>query len=302
MDHINCHSIIFKKKKKKKNNKENKKMNLNGSSHFIIMKIINYNKIRFFDVTLRDGLQTMKKVFSLDEKKNLLHQIIKNNPQTKNIEVGSIVSPKILPQMKDSIELYKYAETKYPNHNFYLLIPNKNKFEIAIKNNIKNLSFISSVSNSFQIKNVNKNISQTNEELYNLTQKIPLNIKTKLYISCVDECPIDGKLNLDRIGHYLNNNLHFDIENICISDTCGTLSFDNFKYIIDNLNAEKLKKVSLHLHNENNPDLVNIINYALKHNIYLFDVSLIKSGGCSVTMNQDKLQNNLTYDFFKKYS
>ena len=59
--------------------------------------------ISFFDVTLRDGLQSIKKEYSLLEKKNILYNIINlHNPNS--IEIGSLVSNKVLPQMNYSKE------------------------------------------------------------------------------------------------------------------------------------------------------------------------------------------------------
>ena len=64
----------------------------------------------FFDVSLRDGLQTFKEIMPLNEKINILNNILnKYNPNS--IEIGSVVSPKILPQMENSLELLKYAKT-----------------------------------------------------------------------------------------------------------------------------------------------------------------------------------------------
>ena len=266
------------------------------------MPKFDFKKLRFFDVTLRDGLQSMKKIYTIQEKKDILHNIIQKYPQTKNIEIGSMVSSKILPQMNDSIELYKYAEEKYPHHNFFMLIPNLNKFMSAKLAGIKNMSFITSVSNEFQKKNINQIINDTNYDLTMMTMELDDNYKTKLYISCVDECPISGKLDLENICHKINNNLLFVIDNISISDTCGTLTFKNFKEILENINETKFNKISLHLHNSNNPDISDIINYAISKNITLFDVSDINAGGCSVTMKSDTMTNNLNYDFFKDFS
>ena len=110
------------------------------------MKISNikYNSlIKTFDVSLRDGIQTIKKIYTLSEKKSILDNIIKTyNPP--HIEVGSAVSPKILPQMVGSIELYNYAEEKYPHTNFYILIPNSKYLKRAHGYGVKNFSFITS--------------------------------------------------------------------------------------------------------------------------------------------------------------
>ena len=70
-----------------------------------IAKNISQKSIKLFDVSLRDGIQPIKKIYTLDEKKDLLHKIIeKYNPSS--IEIGSIVNPKIVPQMANSIELH----------------------------------------------------------------------------------------------------------------------------------------------------------------------------------------------------
>ena len=62
--------------------------------------ILKYPPLRLFDVTLRDGLQSIPKIYSLAEKMDLGLDIVANkNP--KAIEIGSVVSHKIVPQMKN---------------------------------------------------------------------------------------------------------------------------------------------------------------------------------------------------------
>ena len=256
-------------------------------------------KLRFFDVSLRDGLQSLKTCYTLNEKKQMLNYIIDNyNPD--NIEVGSLVSHKILPQMSDSLELYNYATTKFPSRNFYLLVPNYKNFAMA-KNyyGVKNFSFITSVSDKFQLKNTNKNIHETNVELMKMVKELDSDNKSKLYVSCITECPINKNKNIEKIIYQVNNNLHYNIDNICLSDTCGTLKFDDFKTIYDNLNSHLRDKISLHLHNSNNPEISSIIEYALKHNNNMVDVCFKEMGGCSVTINDADMFSNLTYKNFE---
>jgi hydroxymethylglutaryl-CoA lyase len=113
------------------------------------------NSLKLFDVTLRDGLQSLKKVYSLAEKSEILRNIIVNRHPSA-IEVGSIVSPKILPQMSESIELFH--EAQFINIiiarpiDLYMLTPNLKSVNIASDYDIKNFSFITSVSNDFQKK------------------------------------------------------------------------------------------------------------------------------------------------------
>ena len=140
----------------------------------------------------------------------------------------------------------------------------------------------------------------------------------KLYVSCITHCPISGKQDNNHILNELYEYLEIDgINEICISDTCGTMKQKDFIDIIDNLSKKmknmnmntKMDKLSLHLHmNENdsidsnefidNSNVDTIIEYALINNIHKFDVSSLKnSGGCSITItDRTKLNGNLTYD------
>lgn len=259
-----------------------------------------YNKfIKLFDVSLRDGLQSWKKIPSTDEKKQILHKIA-SLENVKNIEVGSIVSKKVLPQFQDSIELYHYTRKNYLHLNPYLLIPNKKMHEIALHNNIENMSFITSVSNEFQKKNTNMDLNKTKEELMYMINNT--NGYKKLYISCVNECPISGVLTTDLIVNELLEYIKYPVNELCISDTCGTLTQKNLKKILDiilpimQLKGESISKLSVHLHkNKDTNETKKIIHYCLDNYIYKFDVSYIEGGGCSVTMNNNKLNNNLTY-------
>jgi hydroxymethylglutaryl-CoA lyase len=267
------------------------------------------NSLKLFDVTLRDGLQSLKKIYSLAEKTDILHNIIVNRFPSA-IEVGSIVSPKILPQMEQSIELFHEAQfinIILPRPiDLYMLTPNLKSVNIASDYDIKNFSFITSVSNDFQKKNTNKNLTEIKNEIELMMKRVTLikDSKVKLYISCITDCPISGRIDNQKI---INEILHYyyaydEISELCLSDTCGTMEFNNFKTIIDELLKRNVdfNKISLHLHNqENKQNVKDIIIYGMKSGIYRFDVSdMPEIGGCTVTL--DNPSGNLSYDDVKR--
>ena len=261
------------------------------------------NKISplFFDVSLRDGLQTVKEKIHIKDKINILYNIInKHNPQS--IEIGSIVSPKVLPQMENSLELLNYAK-KLPNEiDYYMLVPNMKYLNVAIKSGVDNFSLITSVSESFQKKNVKKTLFDTKNEISDMVENIKTNnkdSKIKLYISCINECPIDGKQINKKVIQEINSYLDYDVDEFCLSDTCGTLMNNDCIDIIENLDCKDYNKLSLHLHYSNDDNLFNIFNYCYNKGIIKYDVSILKeSGGCSVTMEENKINGNLHYDNF----
>lgn len=260
------------------------------------------SKFKLFDVSLRDGLQTWKDIVPLSKKCNMLTNIMKNhNPDY--MEIGSIVSPKVLPQFEDSIPLYRWANTMYTGKEFYILTPNCKAVKTAIENDISNLSFITSVSDEFQKKNIRKSLEDTKIELDKMFNEVDKSINVvkniKVYVSCIDECPISGKIDkdyiVDEIQYYYEN--YNRIDKICLSDTCGTLEFSSFKKIMMNLDkVVPLYKVSLHLHFSDFDNISKIIEYAYLIGITDIDVSALEnSGGCSVTIEKGKTNANLSY-------
>ena len=272
-----------------------------------------YNKLNpiLCDVSLRDGLQNAKVEDYPTEHKKKVFQIIMKSENPPKIEVGSLTSYRILPIMKDSIEIYKHAmeyiNNEKLNTDIYVLVPSLNKLNIAINNKIQNYSFITSVSNSFQLINTCRTLDRTKEELKTMFEILDngsiQNSKKKLYISCIDQCPIVGKIDKGFIINellYYNENYNFD--ELCLSDTCGNLSFENFFYIIENATYLGIptSKLSLHLHisNENIENIKKILKYCFENEINKFDISSIATGGCSITIENKKLHPNLSYGIF----
>jgi len=95
----------------------------------------------------------------------------KYNP--RNIEIGSCVNTKIFPIFKDTQELFNSIKD---NKNKYILVPNQEQLMNAIKFGATNFSFITSVSNSFQLKNTKmtkqENINNLNNMIHFLDDYI----------------------------------------------------------------------------------------------------------------------------------
>jgi hypothetical protein len=272
---------------------------------------------------LRDTIQTELPInYTFEKKKNIYNQIMKNMFIT-NIEVGSIVNSKVLPIMNDSKELLYYANKVNPFGNNYLLIPNFTQLlkieKDILLGNVKNYSFITSASNEFQLKNTRKTLTETYEDIHKMLSTIHylsgrITPQIKLYISCIDECPLTGNLDIhsiiNEIKRYKDLIHNKTITNICLSDTCGTLSSENFVKIVDLMRTTlhiPYTNMGIHLHvnmsdNMRIQEIKTILYKSFDRGIFNYDVSLIGNGGggCSVTMqNGNKpMYPNLTYDMF----
>lgn len=276
--------------------------------------------ITLYDTSLRDGIQSADPTQYPTNRKIVIFEHIKSIYQPHNIEVGSLCSPHVLPIMNDTLDIYNHAirehdienVPKYDKSNVYVLIPSFSKLQKAIDAGITSMSFITSVSNIFQLQNTGKSLRDTKRDLDNMfltLQREPgyENYRKKLYISCISECPIAGPIDIqwmiEELQFYYH---HYQFDELCLSDTCGTLTYDDFVHIVETSQIPT-SMFSLHLHISptNITNVENILFYCFSHGIHKFDVSLLETGGCSVTMSKDQLLPNLSYDtlyeIYQKY-
>ena len=274
------------------------------------------------DVSLRDGLQGLSKDeqlnYHLFKKMDIYNEIVENH-FPKSLEVGSIVSTSLYPVFKDTIDIHKCIDLEEKNTLYhtntnidkYVFIPSYEKFCESIKHNcFHNFSFVSSASNLFLFKNIRQDFNRNYEELSQIAYLLDNlyskkdQYKTKLYMSCINECPISGKLNNMNIVEQLLQINHLKFDMICLSDTCGTLEPDDFEFIVDKCNELGLpySKLGLHLHVKTDREVIveDIIHKALERKIVDFDVSILETGGCSVTIKKENLSPNLSYELYYK--
>lgn len=268
--------------------------------------ILKNNPLRLYDVTMRHGLQSISKIYSSQEKLQMIENIIiKKKPDA--IEIGSFVSPKLIPQLANSLELFREANSvMYTNKplDIFVVTPTIKSVELAAKHDVLNYSFVTSLSNPYQQKINNKTIHETKEDITHMINTIDNSCdekKIKLYVSCFSYCPIIGKLNNDMIVNEVVTYYHKynTIHDICLTDTCGSLQFNDFKYIVDRLdeNNVEFNRFSLHLQKQyNHQNIKNIICYAMKIGISSFNVSNISSIDLSNMSNTSNMSNMSTYE------
>ena len=280
-----------------------------------------YSKInpRLFDVSLRDGIQNAVPChFPTSYKKTIMNRIL-HEYRPHSVEAGSLVSPKLLPILADSKEMFQYTHSLVEggsnkvlrNIGVFMLVPSLSKLITALNLGVTHFSFISSVSDLFQQKNTHKTLANTLNELYQMSdllgeQPNHSQFYKKLYISCINHCPIYGKISTYMATNKILMHYHLlPFDEFCLSDTCGKLEYSDFVHIVEGLVSQGVcvSKISVHLHvtSVNERAVTQILRYCFENRIHKFDVSLLETGGCSVTIPKESAQDklpNLSYDFF----
>ena len=252
-------------------------------------------KIIFSDVTARDGLQSLNKLLSLNQKTKLIQDLSKC--KFLEIEVGSLINPKIIPQMKDSIDVYN--NTISDNYKSFLLAGNKKSIDDINNKKIKYFSLFSSTSDAFNLSNINTTIlgsflrfRQMMEQLDNRNYH-----HIKGYISCIGECPYKGDIPIEKTLRVIEDFIDIGINEICLADTIGTLEPDKLDILLKETNKiYDPNLLSLHFHTDNkysNETWKRNLDVSLKNGIFKFDTSLLGIGGCPTAYSQCTKNGNL---------
>ena len=279
------------------------------------------------DVTFLDGVTMLNNMqqsqMNTKVKLNYYCQTAYNY-QCKNIEVGSVASLKLLPSFSDVIELNKKIKYIYKDVNplsqvqipkLYVLIPSEKQFDKILPEikYIDNFSFTTSVSDAYQIRNTKMTVNDNIQNIANMMIRLDESKRkfgSKLYVSCINECPIDGRIKNDYIVDKLVEFQNLKTDLMCLSDTYGTLKGNDFEYIIKKaLNAGiSHKNLSLHLHVKpgREENVEKICHIALDHGINNFDVSAFENGGfinhiSRITPSHPNLTYPLYYKFLQSY-
>jgi len=234
--------------------------------------------VKIVEVGPRDGLQNEKTPLTLDDRKNLILDLMKTGLQS--IEVGSCVSAKWVPQMADSDALFA-SLPQDPNIQFSLLTPNLKGFESALAVGCKEVAVFTAASESFTRKNINCSIDESFEKFADVMSAAKANdIKVRGYVSCMVDCPYEGAIDPKQVVKVTQRLLEMGCYEVSLGETIGTATPDRVKYVWEACLAELDAKVLAgHFHNTYGMAIANIYQ-SLLQGIRVFDSSIAGLGGC----------------------
>lgn len=265
------------------------------------------------DVSLRDAIQGFTaKEMPTSKKMDIFHRILRKG-KASFVEVGSFVHPKKVPVMADMHKFHSYCaqyidDQPYKSYmpTLQALVPNLKGLERALTCGVDAVSFIVSTSCEFQKKNTGMSLWDAYKEIMSMETVMQLNTNMhkikykKIYISCINECPITGEIDHELASQVIDIYYKFKhINEICLSDTCGSLSSEQLERILIACldYGHDMDRISLHLHNgfRSDNETHELIMFALDMGVRRFDVSLLDTGGCMMTLDKKDMHSNLDY-------
>jgi hydroxymethylglutaryl-CoA lyase len=233
--------------------------------------------VRIVEVGPRDGLQNESVTLDIATRVELVHGLANAGLQT--IEAGSFVSPKWVPQMAGSDEVFKQLNTSHATYT--ALTPNMRGLERAIECNVKEIAVFAAASEAFSQKNINCSISESLERFTAVTAKAQANnIAVRGYISCVSGCPYQGDVDPSKVSAVAQSLLDMGCYEISLGDTIGVATPDSIETLLsDILKTTEPEKLAVHLHDTYGQAIANI-RQSLTMGISIIDSSVAGLGGC----------------------
>ena len=235
------------------------------------------------EVSPRDGLQSIKRTMPTEAKLKWIEALAASG--LREIEVGSFVSPHLLPQMADCATLVREAN-KLEGPTVLALVPNLKGAENAIAAGARKLTIPISASRTHSLNNVGKTPEQAIEEVRRvcaLRDDLPAIQRpdVEVGISTAFGCTFEGIVSEDRVIKMAALLANAGADSIGLSDTTGYANPAQIKRMFARLRGEigVEKMAGAHLHNTRGQGLANVVA-ALEVNVTIFDSSLGGLGGC----------------------
>lgn len=239
--------------------------------------------IHISEVGPRDGLQSIDRVMPLEAKKAWIK--VEADAGVSEIEVGSFVPPRLLPQMADTAELVAFAKT-LPNLDVVTLIPNLKGAERAIAAGVDKMSIPFSISETHSINNVRKDHPAMLEEIRAIAELVAAQPEGQrphfeVGLSTAFGCTIEGPVSEDQVVRLAEASMDAGVAEVGLSDTTGYANPGQVRRLVRKVTAAvgADKFNTLHLHNTRGLGLANVAA-GLEEGITTFDASLGGLGGC----------------------
>ena len=234
--------------------------------------------VRLVEVGPRDGLQNEAQPISVADKVRLVDDL--TDAGLSYIEVGSFVSPKWVPQMAGSAEVFAGIHQR-AGVTYAALAPNLRGFEDALAAGVKEVAVFAAASEAFSQRNINCSISESLQRFEPIMEAARSHgVRVRGYVSCVLGCPYEGKVSAEQVAPVARALHDMGCYEVSLGDTIGTGTAGDTRRLFEVVSAVVPRaQLAGHFHDTYGQALANV--YAsLLEGISVFDSSVAGLGGC----------------------
>jgi len=235
--------------------------------------------VTVYEVGPRDGLQNEAETLPVEVRAEFVDRLADSGLPA--VEAGSFVSPKAIPQLADTEELYRrihrVSGVRYP-----ALVPNLQGLERALSVGVREIAVFTSASETFNRKNINAGVDESIERFRPVVARAKQEkIRVRGYVSTAFGCPYEGDVAPEAVREVIHKLLDLDVDEISVGDTIGVATPADVYEVIEALYESGVTRavLALHFHDTRGTALANV--YAgLQCGVTTFDASAGGLGGC----------------------
>ena len=236
------------------------------------------NRIEIVEVGPRDGLQNETEHLSPAERIDLIEKLALAG--LKQIEAGSFVSPRWVPQMAGSDAILESLRDR-DDLRLPVLVPNMQGYENARAAGVREIAVFAAATESFSQKNINCSIDDSLQRFEAVCrQALADNVRIRGYISCVLGCPYEGEVDPANVVRISRDLLQLGCSEISLGDTIGVGTPDKARALIEACATEVgIDRISAHFHDTYGQALANILA-CIEAGVTTVDTAIGGLGGC----------------------
>ena len=236
------------------------------------------SNVTVVEVGPRDGLQNEAVAIPADDKVNFVDRL--SAAGLPVIEAGAFVSPKWVPQMADTSDVFR-GIARRAGTRYTAIVPNLEGLERAHASGVDEVGIIAAASDTFSLRNINQDVDASLDTYRAVCARASeLHVRVRGYVSTAFGCPFEGEVPPARVASVAEALMNMGAFEVAISDTIGIAHPGRVRGVIAVI-AERvpLHAVALHFHDTRGTALANVLT-ALELGISTFDASAGGLGGC----------------------
>jgi hydroxymethylglutaryl-CoA lyase len=236
------------------------------------------DSVKIVEVGPRDGLQNEKVVIPNEVKVDYITAL--GDAGLRVIEAGAFVSPKWVPQMAGTGEVYANIP-KDPGVEYPVLVPNMKGLERAMEAGVTSIAIFTAASDTFNKRNINMTIEESFENYAPVAVRARSEgMRVRGYVSTAFGCPYEGDVPPEKVLEVSARLLDLGCYEVSVGDTIGVGTPMQVQGVIGMLlQVIPASKLAMHFHDTRGTALANSLA-ALEMGIATYDAASGGLGGC----------------------
>ncbi|MEM8731727.1 MAG: hydroxymethylglutaryl-CoA lyase [Pseudomonadota bacterium] len=235
-------------------------------------------RVEIYEVGPRDGLQNEPREIPVVDKVALIDCLSKAG--FARIEVASFVSPKWVPQMAGSAEVMARIR-RVPGVAYTALCPNLRGLDAAHAAGADEVAIFGSASEGFSRANINASIEESLARFAPIAKAArALELPLRGYVSCVVECPYDGKIDPGAVARVTGKLAAMGCHEISLGETLGRARPEDIDTLLSTVTQEVPPATLAGHYHDTAGRALEAVEVSLDHGLRVFDAAVGGLGGC----------------------